>query len=300
VQTAMVMCPAERAASVLAVYRHLCEAGGDELFARAMLLTAPPAPFVPEPLRGRPAVLLAAAWFGPPGQARAALDELRRFAPPGAGEPRPMPYVELQTMSDAMVPRRVRAASLGGFTGPLSPGVIDAVTSAAAEPPPMCAVMLQPLGGAVARVPADATAVRHRDAAHYLAVNTIALPGDDGAEQAGWAEKVTGSLPAGTIRGPGVHAMGRDEPEVRVRAAYGERAYARLAAVKAAYDPGNTFRFNRTHTRPGRLAARRRDRADRARPLAALGPAARGRRLRPASGHRGARHRRVDLLRRPP
>ncbi|MBV9206810.1 MAG: FAD-binding oxidoreductase [Actinobacteria bacterium] len=244
VPTAVVLCPVERAAGALTVYRHLCQAGGDELFVRAMLLTAPPAPFVPEPLRGRPAVLLAAAWFGPPAQASSALAELRRFGPPGAGLPQPMPYPELQRMSDAMVPRRVRAVSLGGFTGPLSAAVIDAIAAAAAEPPPMCAVMLQPLGGAVARVPADATAVRHRHAAHYLAVNTIARPEDSGAEQAGWAEKVNDSLPAGTILGPGLHAMGRDEPEERVRAAYGEAAYARLAAVKAAYDPGNAFRFN--------------------------------------------------------
>jgi FAD/FMN-containing dehydrogenase len=165
-----------------------------------------------------------------------------------------MPYVELQQMSDAMVPRRVRAASLGGFTGPLRAEVIDAVTAAVAEPPPMCAVMLQPLGGAVARVPADATAVRHRDAAHYLAINTIALPQDSGAEQAAWAGQVNASLPAGTILGPGLHAMGRDEPEHRVRAAYGEAAYARLAAVKAAYDPGNMFRFNQ-NIRPATAGA---------------------------------------------
>ncbi len=195
-------------------------------------------------------MLLAAAWFGSPARAGAAFGELRQFGPPGAAQPHPMPYVQLQKMSEAMVPRRVRAASGGGFTGPLSAGVIDAVTSAAAGPPPMCAVMLQPLGGAVARVPADATAVAHRDAAHYLAVNTIARPEDDGAGQAAWAEKVNGSLPAGTILGPGVHALGRDEPEDRVRAAYGERAYTRLAAVKAAYDPGNTFRFNQ-NIRPG-------------------------------------------------
>ncbi len=244
VHVGLVMCPMERAAGALAAYQHLCQAGGDDLFARAMLLTAPPAPFVPEPLRGHPVVLLAAAWFGPAARAGAALDELRQFGPPGVGEPRPMPYVELQKMSDAMVPRRVRAASLGGFTGPLGAGGIDAITSAVAEPPPMCAVMLQPLGGAVARVPADATAFRHRYATHYLTVNTLVLPEDSGAGQAAWAENVAGSLPAGTILGPGVHAMGRDEPEERVRAAYGDAPYARLAAVKAAYDPGNTFRFN--------------------------------------------------------
>jgi FAD/FMN-containing dehydrogenase len=239
-----VICPMDRAADALGLYQHLCESGGDELFVRAMLVTAPPAPFVPEQLRGRPAVVLSAAWFGSPGQAESALRELRRFTPPGADLVRPVSYVQLQRMSDPMVPRRVRAVARDGLTGPLSAGLIDALTSAAAQPPPMSMVELQPLGGAVARVGPDATAFRYRGAAHCLLVNTLALPEDDGAEQAGWAEKVNGSLPAGTILGRSVLVMGRDEPEDRVRAAYGGAAYARLAAIKHAYDSGNMFRFN--------------------------------------------------------
>jgi FAD/FMN-containing dehydrogenase len=234
----------ERAVDALALYQHLSESGGDELFVRAMLVTAPPLPFIPEHLRGRPAVILSAAWFGPPGQAEPALRELRHFSPPDAGPLRPMPYVELQRMLDAAVPRRVRQAVLGGYTGPLSARVIDALTAAAAQPPPMSMIMLQPLGGAVARVSPDATAFRHRHVGHFLDINTIALPENSSAEEEAWAEKVNGSLPAGTILGPNVHAMGRGEPQDRVRAAYGDAVYARLAAVKAACDPGNLFRFN--------------------------------------------------------
>jgi len=85
---------------------------------------------------------------------------------------------------------------------------------------------------------------RYRHAAHYLAITALASPGDDGAEQAAWAANVRASLPAGTVVSPGVHALGRDEPEQRIRDAYGEKAYARLAAIKAVYDPGNAFRFN--------------------------------------------------------
>jgi FAD/FMN-containing dehydrogenase len=239
-----VVCPMDRAAEALAVYQHLCASGGDRLFPRAMLLTAPPAPFIPEQIRGRPAVILSAAWFGPPGQAEPAMAALREFAPPGAGLIRPMPYAELQRMSDPMVPSRVRAGGLGGFTGPLTTAVIDAITSAAAQPPPMSMVELQPMGGAVARVSPGATAFPHRNAAHYLHINTIAAPEDSGAEQASWACQVSASLPAGTILGPSVLVMGRDEPEERIRAAYGDACYARLAAVKAAHDPGNMFRFN--------------------------------------------------------
>jgi FAD/FMN-containing dehydrogenase len=240
-----VICPLERATGALALYQHLCDTSGDDLFLRAMLVTAPPAPFIPEQLRGRPAVILSAAWFGPADQGESALRELREFGPPAAGLLRPLSYVQLQSMQDAAVPRRVRAALLGGFTGPLTTGVIDALTTAAAQPPPMSMVELQPLGGAVARISPDATPFRHRRAAHLLAVLAAALPEDPGAEQAAaWADKVNASLPTGTILGPSVHAMGRDEPEDRVRAAYGDTAYTRLAVVKHAYDPDNLFRFN--------------------------------------------------------
>jgi len=244
VHAGTVICPVERAAGALALYQHLCDTGGDELFLRAMLVTAPPTPFIPEELRGRPAVILSVAWFGPADQAESTLRELRAFGPPTTDLLRPLSYVQLQGMHDAAVPRRVRAASHGGFTGPLTAGLIEALTSVAAQPPPMSMIELQPLGGAVARVSPDATAFGYRRAAHLLAVLAAAPPEDPGVEMSAWAEKVNGSLPAGTILGPSVHAMGRDEPEDRVRAAYGEAAYGRLAAAKHAYDPGNLFRFN--------------------------------------------------------
>jgi FAD/FMN-containing dehydrogenase len=244
VHVGTVLCPMERAGGALALYQHLCESGSDELFLRAMLVTAPSAPFISEQLRGRPAVVLSAAWFGSADRGESALRELREFGPPAGDLLRPLSYVQLQSRQDAAVPRRVRAAGGGGFTGPLSEGVIEALNSAAAQPPPMSMVELQPLGGAVARVSPDATAFGYRRAAHLLAVLAAAPLEDSGAERAAWAEKVNGSLPAGTILGPSVHAMGRDEPEDQVHAAYGAAAYARLAAVKHAYDPGNLFRFN--------------------------------------------------------
>src|SRR5262249_9276573 len=165
-----VICPMERAADALALYQHLCDTGGDKLFLRAMLVTAPPAPFVPEQLRGRPVVILSAAWFGPAERGESALGELRGSGPPAAAVRRPLSYVQRQRMQDASVPPRARAASLGGFTGPLPAGVIDALAWAAAQPPPMSMVELQPLGGAAARVSPDATAFRYRRAAHLLAV----------------------------------------------------------------------------------------------------------------------------------
>jgi hypothetical protein len=93
-------------------------------------------------------------------------------------------------------------------------GSRDILAAIAAEPPAMSAVMLQPLGGAVARIPDGGTAFRHRDAAHYLAINTMARPEDSGAERAAWAGKVLASLPAGTLLGPAsARTCDRNRPE---------------------------------------------------------------------------------------
>lgn len=61
---------------------------------------------------------------------------------------------------------------------------------------------------------------------------------------ADWAGQANACLPAGTILRPAVAFMGREEPEQRVRAAYGDAAYTRLSAIKHGYDPANTFPFN--------------------------------------------------------
>src|SRR5262249_59785419 len=116
VHAGAVVCPMERAADALALYQHLCDIGGDELFLRAMLVTAPPAPSIPEELWGRPAVVLSAAWFGSATQGESALRELREFGPPTADLLRPLPYVQLQCMHDAAGPRRAPATRLGGRT----------------------------------------------------------------------------------------------------------------------------------------------------------------------------------------
>ena len=94
----------------------------------------------------------------------------------------------------------------GGFTGPLTAAAIDAIPTAAAAPPPMSMVELQPLGGAVERVSLDATAVQHPDGARALAILTLAWPAGDGAEQAGWR----GPIPHGRS-----HAIGHAPDEDR-------------------------------------------------------------------------------------
>ena len=103
------------------------------------------------------------------------------------------------------------------------------------------AVQLRVLGGAMARVPAGATAFAHRDA--RVLGNIVAMYADPHEAEAhdawvgAFAERLFGAGGAYT-------GFMRDEGEARARAAYPGATYERLAAVKAQYDPGNLFRLN--------------------------------------------------------
>ena len=106
----------------------------------------------------------------------------------------------------------------------------------------MAVAQLRVLDGAMARVPADATAFAHRGRPIMVAVGAVyERPEETPAHQA-WVAGLTAALRDG---GPGVYVnfLG-DEGEARVREAYPGPAWDRLAAVKARYDPGNLFRRN--------------------------------------------------------
>jgi len=108
---------------------------------------------------------------------------------------------------------------------------------------PLSQVNMLPWGGAVARVTDADTPMTRRDAAwvfHPFAV--WASPDDDDAN-IGWARRSSADMRAFATGGVYLNFIG-DEGADRVRAAYGEKNYARLTAVKAAYDPANVFHRN--------------------------------------------------------
>jgi hypothetical protein len=106
---------------------------------------------------------------------------------------------------------------------------------------PMRAVQLRALGGAMARVPADATAFAHRDRAIMGNVAAFYSGPDDRAARTAWVEETTALLRDG--EGAYVNFLA-DEGRARVHDAYPPATYARLAAVKRRVDPENVFRRN--------------------------------------------------------
>jgi FAD/FMN-containing dehydrogenase len=107
----------------------------------------------------------------------------------------------------------------------------------------LAACEIRVLGGAMARVPADATAFAHRRS--RVMINVAAMydaSTSERSEHAAWVGGLAADLADGDL---GAYAgFLADEGEDRVRAAYPGATWERLAAVKAAYDPDNVFRLN--------------------------------------------------------
>ena len=103
------------------------------------------------------------------------------------------------------------------------------------------------MGGAVARVSHDATAYADRGVAHNIIIDAVWLPDESGehaAAETAWARRFLRALHPHRAGGVYVNFLDSDDDSRRVRAAYGDRTYRRLAQVKAKYDPDNAFRHN--------------------------------------------------------
>lgn len=165
----------------------------------------------------------------------------RALAAPIADLIRPMPYPETCPPEDSSyrptaTGRNLFLDSIDRATAEL---IVDRLTASDAT---MRVAQLRVLGGAIARIPADATAYTHRTS--RIMVNVAAFydgPADQAVRQA-WVEAFAADLNQGD---PGVYVnFLSDEGHERVRVAYPGRTWDRLVEVKRRYDPANLFRLN--------------------------------------------------------
>jgi FAD/FMN-containing dehydrogenase len=104
------------------------------------------------------------------------------------------------------------------------------------------------MGGAVARVPGDATAYAGRAVAHNLIIDAVWLPeesGEHATAETAWARRFQQALQPHNAGSVYVNFLDSDDDSSRVREAYGDQIYRRLAEVKAKYDPDNVFHHNK-------------------------------------------------------
>jgi FAD/FMN-containing dehydrogenase len=235
----MLMLPAKP--SVVAGAIAEAEAAPEELSGIVNVMKAPPMPFLPPEVHGRMVVLALLAYAGPPEEGEPVIARLRELATPLADMVRPIPYPELyQPEPEDFHPLTVgRTIFMDGIDEHTAEVIIERIQASTAQ---MAATQLRVLGGAAARVPADATAFAHRNKRIMANVATMYGSPDERATHEEWATALAEELQ--TADGAAYVGFLADEGEERVRAAYPGSTWNRLSEIKARYDPDNLFRLN--------------------------------------------------------
>jgi len=237
--------PLEDARAVLRFYREFIAAAPDELTTIFNLRVAPPLPFLPEEVHGKPIVMVGACYAGPVEDGIEVVRPLKEFGSPIVDLLEPKPYTALQSMFDLSVPHGWHYYWKSVELPPLDDSSIDTLVEHAStltSPKSYCIVFH--LGGALGRVGEDETAFSQRDAAHNVNICAVWTEDDpEGERHVDWARDFFSAMRPHAGDRVFLNFLG-DEGASRVRQAYGERKYERLAALKRAYDPTNFFRLN--------------------------------------------------------
>jgi FAD/FMN-containing dehydrogenase len=217
------------------------EAAPEELSTIANVMPAPPMPFLPEEVHGRLSILGLMCFAGDDESGEKALAPFRAIATPLADMLRPMPYPEVYPPEPEDY--HPIAASRTMFVDEVDDAAAHSMLERLeASDAPMRAVQVRVLGGAMARVPNDATAFAHRDRRLMVNVASLAADPSELPMHAEWVRALASSIQ----RGPEAAYVGflLDEGLDRVRQAYPGTTWERLTEVKATYDPTNLFRLN--------------------------------------------------------
>jgi Berberine and berberine like len=232
------------AAEVLRCLRDFVAEAPDEVGIRANLRLAPRLPIFPEELHGKPIVALIVCYTGPSEEGEKVLRPLREFNGPVLDTVGAKSYLAHQATFDPAYPHGRHYYWKSWRVPPLSDAAIQVIVDqAAAITSPLSAIPIFTLGGAVARVPDDATAFTGRSAAHDVNILASWLPDDPEPQRHKTWARTTWEALRPLAQGVYINFMS-DESTSHVRFAYGDHKYARLAALKSKYDPLNVFRFN--------------------------------------------------------
>ena len=236
--------PAERALEVLRFYRDFISEVPDELSVFVVQRKAPPDPWMPEHIHGRPVVILAICYASPSmEEGERVLRPLRAFGQPWVDLIRPIAYGTHQGFFDAGVPHGLRYYWKSHYMPSLSDAAIETlVAHARGMSSPNSYSLLFQLGGAISKVKEDDSAFSGRDARHAITLDGV-WSDPEGPDDTAWVRDYFAALQPFSTGGVYVNFLG-NEGQDRVKASYGADKYDRLVALKNKYDPTNFFRLN--------------------------------------------------------
>jgi FAD/FMN-containing dehydrogenase len=235
----MLLLPAS--ADVVAGFIALAEAAPEELSTIANVMPAPPLPFIPAEHHGQLIILALMVYAGDVEAGQRAVAPFRSLATPLADLIKPMAYPEIYPPEDPEYHPAAVAHTM--FVDQVDDQVAETIIGyLQASDASLRVAQLRVLGGAMARVPVEATAFAHRRSA--IMANVASFydgPADKPVRQA-WVDQFVEALRQGDESS--YVGFLTDEDRARVRQAYPGSTWDRLLQVKAHYDPTNLFHHN--------------------------------------------------------
>ncbi len=232
----MIVHPYPAAKQMLKFYGEMLGKAPDALTAAAAILTGPD---------GNKACAMLCAYAGPVEEGLKAVRPIKEFGSPVMDVIGPIPYVGQQSLLEQAMPPNLRNYWKAEFIDRLTDAFIDTwVDAYASVVSPLSSLLLFPIHGAAARVPVEATAFPNRGGLH-VGIYALWNPDETHADAANtaWVRNTWQRIQPFASGGLYVNEIGTDDGSDRVRQAYGPN-YARLATIKAKYDPNNLFRLN--------------------------------------------------------
>ncbi len=235
--------PLDQAPEVLRFWQEFILSAPDNHNGWFAFLTVPPGPPFPEPYHLQKMCAVVWCYTGPVENGEAAFRPIRQAIPPAIDFVGPVPFPALQSMFDAGFPPGLQWYWRSDFIDHYDDEAIRRhVRYAEQLPTPQSTMHIYPINGAAGRVGSQDTAWGYRDTNFSQVVVAVDPDPANNARMIQWAKEYSDALRPESAGGGYVNMI-MDEGADRVRAAYREN-YARLADIKAKYDPRNLFHVN--------------------------------------------------------
>ena len=235
----MLMLPATP--EVIASFVAEADAAPEELSTIANVMPAPPMPFISSEHHGRLVIMALLCYAGEVDEGERAVAPFRALVEPIVDMVKPMRYPEIYPPEEDYHPvASARTMFVETIDHSVAQTIVEYLKASSAQ---MAVAQIRVLGGAMARVPAEVTAFAHRSARIMVNVAALYERPDQAAEHEPWLADFAAALRQEVDGGAYVGFLG-DEGEARIREAYPEPTWNRLAEIKGRYDPTNLFRLN--------------------------------------------------------
>jgi FAD/FMN-containing dehydrogenase len=244
---AAVFYPLEEVGQVLRKWRDYVSDAPDEVTSVCVTITFPADPHMPEAIHDRPCAIIGGVYAGDADEGMKVLQPLRELGTPLFDMSAPTPFTAVQAGFDPLFPRdTLQAYWKSQYLDELPDEAIDVIAAKAQDrPAPLTLVNTFHMGGAINNVGPEDTAFAERSAQFMITVDGMWTDPAENADKIAWTRSAWGEI---SRFGKGsvylnFTGLADEAPDAGVDTAFG-RNLARLAEIKAKYDPDNFFRVN--------------------------------------------------------